>query len=801
MLLRLRHVLPPLGALLLLAGCSAGVREDRTITFAQDGKQVAFQHGRDGIFVAETEDAAPTKIFQPDEDVSAVSTPSWSPTDKRLIFVTAKRVGKDQNGRGGLPAEQDPAGNLRAQGPIQYTCWLRSEPRPGQPLNVPLFTARCGHAGYVAANLAVRWHPDGQRILYLEQQGNQHGLFEFDVQARTSRKVFPHTAAALIFDWTPDKQHLVCVLGSNGPIAESAGTWIGWPGEDDWWHVPDSAMESQGDESDLLNALQASRPVFARDGNRFAFVTAHNAAVEIDGKVVPTRHSRHARFELHLGALDRHAVQALTRADKPLRDLHWRPDGERLGFVCGEEMGVLHLAKPVDRTDQSVSKGDICHFLGWAPAGTQLAFVARQPLPHDPAKSWAFLLLPDVRARSLVRVAPDAEPARARTVFSGLQVTFPRWSHQEARLSMWATFRPAYRSWQSHLLELGGDTQDPLRGLTLRAGDPALVLDPATGERSWKAINSHEKVQVGHYHLLRREYAAAWAWYQQAAAGGPDAQDHSAQQFVQRFVLGRDDLFFRAYCLDKLGREPEARTLRRQFDESFLPELPAAPRAPMPGQPAPFGGADFQPTKEQLLHWRDLYLAEVFLSLDAVEDGERFLRDALRSARTDSERLSKALLLTQFLLLRGEHEEYAELATDTVLPLLLRTWKPRSRSGPPLAQANRILAYSDGLSLAPLFSTDFLAHLHEQHVRELVPRWEKLRGGVDDDVKQLGIDLFLEAAARRLGRNIEAQAAVQRIEANPVRNEILGDKGVSGLIESVRGAPDVFESIRLLRVY
>src|SRR5262249_53482099 len=157
------------------------------------------------------------------------------------------------------------------------------------------------------------------------------------------------------------------------------------------------------------------------------------------------------------------------------------------------------------------------------------------------------------------------------------------------------------------------DPQDPLRGLTLRPGDPALVLDPNTGERRWKAINAREKTQIGHYHLLHREYAEAWKCYEQAAAEQGNADDRSPRQFIHRFVEGRDSLFFQAFCLDKLGRADEARLKRRQFEETFLPDLPAAPKTPVPNQPAPFGAADIQPSKEQLKHWRDLYVAEVFL--------------------------------------------------------------------------------------------------------------------------------------------------------------------------------------------
>jgi hypothetical protein len=778
----LRRLSLPLFVSLLVAGCSATVREDRTIQFAPDGGQVAFQHGRDGIFVVETEGAKPTKIFQPDEDVIAVSAPLWSPTDKRLLFTTAKSAEKKTEQGEGLPAESDPAGDVHAARPTLYTCWLRSEPKPGQPLNVPLFTVPCGHPGYVAANLAARWHPDGQHILYVTQDDKgRYGLHELDLQTETSRQVFPHTGSDLIFDWAPDKTHLVCVVSDKSPGATMAGVWIGKPGTDDWRQIHESS--GLGDQD--LEDLRAARPVWTDDSSRFAFVIKRK-----------DQDKQSAMYTLHLGTLATRKVATMSSEDKPIRDLHWRPDGSRLGLLRGGETGVFHLVDPIALSERVVGEQEFCNFLGWDSTGEQLAFVARQPLPHDPAKSWAFLLLPDVRARNCVLVAPDADPARTKSVFSGMQVTFPKWSPQEAKLSLWATFRPAYRSWLSHLLDLRGDAQDPLRGLTLRPGDPALVLDPATGERGWKAINAREKTQIGHYHLLHREYAEAWSWYKQAAAEAPNAEDRSPQQFVQRFVQGRDSLFFQAFCLDKLGRTEEARSKRWLFDETFLPELPAPAKTPAPNQPAPFGAANIQPSKEQLRHWRDLYVAEVFLSLDAVEEGERYFRDGLKTAGDDADRLSKALVLTQFLLLRNKHEEYAELATDAVLPLLLRAWKPRPQANPRQQQANLIRAYSDGLSLLPLFAPEFLARLSDKQVQSLVPRWQKLRPAADDDMKRLGIDLFLEAAARRLGQPDEQKAAAARIAANPARHDILDDKGMPGLIESMRSAPEAFEQIR-----
>jgi Tol biopolymer transport system component len=768
-------------AFLFLAGCGTAVREDRAIPFTSDGQHVAFQHGREGIFVAETEGAEPTKIFQPDADVIAISPPLWSPIDKRLIFTTAKPADREDKPRQGLPVEPEPEGNLHCERPIRYTCWLHSADKAGKPLNVPLFAVRCGHPGYVAANLAVRWHPDGQHILYIQQDDQgKYGLHEFDLQMAASRPVFPHPGDELIFDLAPDQTHLVCLISNLSQGGETAGLWIGKPGAVDWWHVPDSwDLAMWG-----LQELRVARPVWTPDNSSFAFVTTC-----LDSE------KQRTSYKLHISSLEARTSTMIAKSDQPFRDLHWHPDGSRLGLLRGGDTGTFCLVDPVAKSVRTIGNEQYLHFAGWDATGQQLAFVADQPLPHDPAKSWAFLLLPDVRARNRVLIASDADRARTRAIFSGLQVTFPQWSPTEAKLSMWATFRPAYRSWLSYLLDLGGDAQDPLRGLTLRPGDPALVLDSTTGSRNWKAINAREKTQVGHYHLLHREYVEAWDWYEQAAAEAPNAEDRSPQQFIQRFVQGGDSLFFQAFCLDKLGRADEARSKRRQFDETFLPELPAAALAPNTNQLAPFGAADIQPSPEQLRHLRDLYVAEVFLSLDAVEEGERFFRKALKTATTEADRLSKALVLTQFLLLRNKNEEYAELATDTVLPRLLRAWKPRNQSSPPQQQANLVLAYSDGLSLLPLFAPRFLAGLSEKQVRSLVPRWQRLRSHADDDVKRLGIDLFLQAAAARLGQPNEKQASTNRIASNPARQEILGDTGVAELIESIRSAPKVIAQL------
>src|SRR5262249_19146747 len=140
----LRSRLAPLcGAVLLLflaTGCPPPVREDRTITFAPQGNAVGFQHGQEGVFVADNKGGGLTRIFQPGEDVLATSTPLWAPDGKRLVFTTARPA---QGGKVQPRGEPDPAGNIYLQQPVVYTCWLRDAGEPAA-----LFDAACDHVGY-----------------------------------------------------------------------------------------------------------------------------------------------------------------------------------------------------------------------------------------------------------------------------------------------------------------------------------------------------------------------------------------------------------------------------------------------------------------------------------------------------------------------------------------------------------------------------------------------------------------------------------------------------------------------------
>jgi hypothetical protein len=758
---------------LTLASCSPGVRQDRTVTWSAGGQAVGFQHNEAGVFIANQEGGPLEKIFQPGPDVIVTSTPLWSPTDRRLLFTTAR----DPNGQPQPPAvELNPEGEVYRQRPVRYTCWLREEPKPGQTVQPgPLFEAACDHPGYVAANLAVRWHPKGDRILYLHQVGDrQHALFEFDLRTQSARRVFPQTAEALVFDWTPDGAHLVCVLGNTQGTGKTTGIWIGQPGPDDWWHVPHSEALADGSLPALLERVRATRPAWTADGTRFAF------AAPIPGEA----QAKPAGYSLWLGTVAKRRVERLAEGLEPFRDLHWAPDGERLGVVRGSDGGSLHLVRPHEELSAPVHRGPVHRFAGWNAAGDRLAYVVPAPLPRTGGERWAFVLTPETHARDAVWIAPGTGKEPGREVFSGLRVTFPHWSPKDDKLSLWLTFSPTHRSLLSRLLGWG-----------LPAGDPAAVLDLQTGRVSWMAVHAYEKAQVGHYHLGKRAYAEARRWYEEAEAALPPRPAHAPGQAFEILLGRRDFTFFQYYCLTKLGRPDEARGKLEQFHRAFSPPQDGA-RAGDPGQPWPapldLVGA---------LLFRDFYAAEVFLSLDATADAQQFFRQALAEAKTEEARLSSALVLAQLLLLEGRYADYADLATDTVRPLLQ---KVRKQSGAvpdvqnlSLPDSDSLLGLLGDLTLLPLYVPEFLAPLDDGTLQALLPRWEKVRSEARDEFSRLTADLFLHAAYHKLGREQEAREAAVRLDNNPARPAYL-PKGLTGRLEEVRQLTVQLEALQQL---
>jgi WD40-like Beta Propeller Repeat len=763
--------------LVIVGGCGEAVREDRAADWKADGAAVAFQHDKEGVYVADKQGGGLTKIFEPDQTVLATSRPLFSPADGRLIFTTAH----DPNGAVRPPETASallaPEGSIVFQQPVKYTCWLRDEQPAGEEPKSPraLFSARCEHMGYVSAGLAVRWSPDGKRIVFIDSSlhnGGQHGVYEFDLASESTRRVFPQVAETVIFDFTPRGSHLVCVTGAFTHQAGAAppaatGIWIGQPADDkSWWRVPGSERPAAAQLPSALESLRAGRPAWTADGAQFAYVNS-------DPEQQPGA-PRRTRLEI---------VQAGSRKSKvvyeiegQLLDLHWSPDGSQLGFVeqLADSQAQLRIYSDAGNVSPVVNRRPVRGFAGFDHTGSRVAFISpeERDLPA-PGQLWALALPPDRLARDTVVVCDPRDAAGAAEVFSGMRVTFPVWSPTDNRLSLWITFMPRFRSWLSILFRWG-----------LWPGDPAATLDLNSGAVSWLAVSPAEELQVGHYYLLKHDYARAREWYDKANRKLPRRKPPATlQEFVQTIGNPERSHLFEYICLTQLGDHKAAAARLAEFEETFFPGERDADGAANVAQGRLLDdivrqfGSQGELLKRTL---HDFYAAEVFLSVDAAETGMAWFREQLQRNDGPVNRLSRALALTQLLLIAGQREEYLKVCSELVIPLSLEIWDAGVAPGAAGATSapNAVLPIVGGFCLIPLFHPEFLAGVSDEAVGQGIEIWDAQRRRTTADLPALALDLCLRASHLRLGHGEAARAIEGQLQANPATRAELGERPI-----------------------
>jgi Tol biopolymer transport system component len=797
---------------LLVAGCQPRVREDRHINWSTQTGDVGFQHGEDGVYVAEGDDRRLEKIFDPGEDVVATSSPLWSPVDGRLIFTVARRPEGPETVE--MPALPDwdsaPEGREFAKEKVTYTCMLRAaagEQDEAPPEPEPIFEAACDHVGYVAANLAVRWHPDGKRILFIDRTGEgMHSLFEFDLATRVVKRVLEWSAEALAFDWTPGGTYLACVSAAEERPSKHNGIWIR-PRDDDgvWWRVLGSEELIRAGRGSGLKRVRSLRPAWTTDDRRFAYV------VRMPGE----KEEAPDETSIHVVALPSRKVTEVYRNTLAIRELRWHPDGNRLGFVQQGEKPVLRMVDEKGKLLPAIDTPPIRRFAGWNQSGTRLAYVAPDEVPTHRDTHWAVLFLEVPQPRDQVYVVDGDGEGVGEPVFSGMRVTFPKWSPQEDKLSLWCTYSPTHQSLLS-----------AFSPWALRPGDPAAILDGKSGQMHWMTINDREQAQVGHYHLLKRDYERAWQWYERAADGRaprePIKWDESSD-IGSRLQAHQDVAFFEYYCLSKLGRDDEAQEKLREFRRTMTIDISdVTPEQLLENWTAEDPQQMLGQLRTLVDHAapliQDMYAAEVYLSLDAADDGIAFFQRSLDQASSDHAKLSHALVLSQLLLITERHEQYARLVTETVAPIVLKLLEPtdadvaespgHSESAEEPADRGvaevredfgqwcrsnerSVVQFLAMVALNPMFSDKFLATIPEPCLEELVGTWRELRERADDDIERAGADLFLRAALKTLDRTEEQQVVEQRLADNP---SLADDFDPDALYET-------FENIRRLTAF
>ena len=755
-------------------GCGQPAREDRSIHFSGDGTQVGFQHGNDGVFLANPAGGAPRKIFQPATDVIAVSTPLWAPNGKEVIFCTAVGSGQPAVNFGFNGSPEDPAGRLFFQGPVTYTCWKFNASGPEGTKAQQLFSAGLDHAGYVGANLAVRWHPREPKIEFLARVGANHvGLFDWDLVTGTQKQAFPETAEGMIFDWTPDGSQLACVLGFNQQKAAVNGIWIGKPGAANWWHVPGSEDLAQAELPSLLETLRASRPIFSKQDSTFAFVSS----ITLPGSPPTMDHA------VHLANVEKRSTTLLVHGGVPYRDLVWQPDGKLLGLVRGSgATGSLLTLKLDGELSPIVSTKPIRQFVGWNRKGDALAYITPEQIPTQQKDFWSFLLVPDALARDAVqlRASGKGDNAKEQELLNGMRVTFPQWSPKDDKLSLWVTFAPTYRSWLWLFLRYG-----------LRPGDPAAVFDVASGKLTWMAVNDYEKTQVGHYFHLKHDFKQAWNWYEQGKGVGAPAP--ALMTTMTGLPVANEQLFYEYLCLTKLGRIAEAGERRTRFEAMFEAPPPAKPGEPAPATPPLLPGvAERMDFVLPFMH--DLLVAEVYLSLDAAEEAATCFQAETARADTDGKRLSALLTLGQILLIQGKNAEYLDLCGSKLIPLILADAKKQNGGW----QQRNVVGLATVTALTPLSASDFMKLIPHATLERWLPTWRQLADEKTQVAADIRVQNILDASLEILGKEEERVALRKRLERTGISLLPLG----STLAESKARVDEVRkQTLQLLMGY
>ena len=151
-------------------------------------------------------------------------------------------------------------------------------------------------------------------------------------------------------------------------------------------------------------------------------------------------------------------------------------------------------------------------------------------------------------------------------------------------------------------------------------------------------------------------------------------------------------------------------------------------------------------------------------------------------------RLSSALVLAQILLLEQKYQAYADLAVDTIGPLLIRLEKSRpSGAGQEFFDLEWVNDLASMLSLLPLCAPEFLAKLPDAQIRAMAGRWKSLREKATTDQARYQIDLILAAAYKRLGRDKEYRETAERLQStNATAQRFLSSTDISEAVKSLR---------------
>ncbi len=730
----LRLVFVPLMAVTLIAGC--GVQEDRTMEASPDGRSLSFQHGRQGVFIR-LPSGELKKIYQPADNEVAVSTPLWSPDGKSVIFCVGEY--DDEANASEIPEWDDnPDGRFFEGEPAGFA--VRRFRIGEDKESAVLVESHCSHAGLIAANLAVRWHPDGESVLFIDDRANGksgrlHSLRKCEVETGKVSPAFPHRFRVLMPATSPDHKHLLVLAGSLGKTSKQpeSGIWVqslNQDGEPSWWRVPDRSFVADANMDALIGEMRRHAPAWSAKPNQFVF---SDWTQQNDARFTTIREVDIATRE----------VKEWGRFSKQVANVQLNPAGDEVGGIRLREDGALVLLNTANRekaVDEFQVDGIALRprlFAGWNADGDRLCFAGEQTRTQlapdflkafeqaegSTVRNWALLMLP-TSTRSHV-VVGDRDGSNLTSIFSGMRVGFPKWIRptEEAvgenqstnnKLAFWATFEPSHRDFFSESI---GSFQS---GFSVQRRDPAVILDVETGELEWMPISSTETEQVGHYYQIHGQHEEAWKWYEKATAQRDEERDGAEEPLPsseadrqRQLIARRDSALFRHICLRKLGRDVSAEEHNKEYTRLTSELFSIQPEN------------TFQADQFSRCLLRDIHLASAFFSVNASDLAESYLLDAIESRRKERDEvgLSTGMLVhLQVVLTARRFDDFVRLCLEDYANEIPQF---PQRAGRPQTETSLLRQFGVFATYLPLMSPQFRELVEDPRLKDAIVAWKE----------------------------------------------------------------------------
>jgi tetratricopeptide (TPR) repeat protein len=624
-----------------LYGCyptSVRWEEDRSILFSPDDRAIAYHH-RGGIYVARTQGDKHRRIFAR-SSASIVSTPHWAPGQRAVVFAVSDLKKDPESGLltyelWSWPApeeiwtsESGGAGGDSVELPVKWT--------PRTPRK--LLSAHCRAAMQIRADALFAWHPDGNRVLFLDTDASGlQRVFSFDVNTHERGVASPIGAASLAFSISPrgDRLHLAAADAEQttlwvGPIGADEGSWENIESTPGPRRVPELVVKDDltaGGES-LLYDLRSRLGIWSPDSQWLA-----HTRLPADAPTATAGTEPQAESELVMTPVTTDEPQrSVAVSGEQTRDLHWRPGGRKLALLSDKNLLVLDpQSGAITRLSGVLG---VEHFMGWSDPGNHMAYLILAEdfvetsalLPTGHFVRWA----PAERHNLMIAQADGTLPENR---FGLMNISAAQWGNRTAKLSFWATYLPTVS--------------------LLPPGDPAAVLDLEKDAIHWYPTDIAEYAHVGHYYLLNEQFEEAVTQYSDAL-GKITNRDRDENRVLESRIR-----LWRGIARHAWGDESGAALDLNFFRENTVPDT-AAVGAPVWNETV----------LRDLVADRDvlstmLSMGQVQL---AVDEAGRIIEED-----QDARRIQALCYLALVHSSLGQHEVFTDRVVGTLIPDVLES--------------------------------------------------------------------------------------------------------------------------------